>query len=138
MTSFEQIREELRLKFLGILESELGTYTLSNGRVIPAIAVDNGGIYPPPGTTTEGLEAVIIPAQGIVPTPMLKGKLIEFQHALILKQWNPTKTTLNALILVLEHLSGEVKVGVRLPPNSELQTIEQVTIRFSDRILLSR
>lgn len=87
--------KELRATLLekGLAEY-LGTYKLSSGETIPAIAVlkSYDQQYPPAGTEVAGLEAVLMFPQ-IKPMAMLGGHDVQLTWYLFLKQWNFNEST---------------------------------------------
>ena len=92
------IYQNLRARILECMGDIIGTYSFEQGDIVPAIAIDDKGIYPPAGTKVQGLEVSIIPAVAANSKPLIGGRLIDHQSKLILKQWDSTGDTLEATI----------------------------------------
>jgi hypothetical protein len=120
----------LKAQVIDVLDTLLGTYTLPNGDIVPAIAVDNGN-YPPQGTKVEGLEVVIVPQLDTVFSPMIDGREWKLTSVIVLKQWGVSGTTLGAMEKIIPLLGNQVKIGARVLPDNSLGNIETLKISFT-------
>lgn len=118
-----------RQKLLDILQDILGTYTLPNGDIYPAISVDDRGIWPPEDTVIEGLECYVVPLIESPITPLIQSKHWDYVSEIQLKQWSKTGTTLEATSLIGAHFD-QLEIGPRVLPLKELGNIETRTIRI--------
>lgn len=118
---------EWRASAIAALGSELGTYTDANGATTPAIAVDPPYIA---GRSVSGLEVVVVTDEDVVYSPRFGSYHLESRHRIILKQWEPNKTTTAALSLLLPLLHPDPIIGTRVPANSSLGNIETQSITF--------
>ncbi len=128
--------QTLRTRILERMSGLLGTYTFTTGKSVPAIAIDDQGLYPPAGTEVQGLEVVVIPAINANYAPLLGGGVINHQSQLILKQWDSSSDTVAATLRIVGILGNRVSIGPRLVPVKSLGNIETRTITFFDAQLL--
>ena len=113
------------------LGDEIGTYKFANGQTVQAIAVLSGGeIYPPAGTSVEGLEVVIfypyLRLEGL-----LGGYAVENEWTIHLKQWDSSKNAIGASKKVLAAL-GNVKSMTKVTANKERGIPEMVQLKIHD------
>lgn len=123
---------ELRSHITTILADYIGKYTWNGGSVATAVAIlpDNkhGFSYPPPGTTVEGIEVVIIrpvPATKL----LLSGYIGRATWEIYLKQWDRSANLIDAtekLIVGLNRLNYAFESPVRVPPNERMNGLESV------------
>lgn len=123
---------QLRTDILVATADIIGSYQLPGQQeTLPAIAIDDRGNFPPPGTQTSGLEIVVVPFSDLKAKPLLGGsRRWDCGCKLILKQWDESKDTLAALERIVPLLGNKVKIGPRLLPNDKLGSIESQSIEF--------
>ena len=138
MSSFINARQ-LRDDLLGILESLIGTYTFSNGSIVPAIAVlpdsSRGYDYPEYGTRTSGIEVVIEKPYGEIQSVAIGGGVaVRYEWMICLKQWDNNASLFEASQALLDQLPCKYLVSkvVRIPENNRLDSIEQYKIMLKD------
>ena len=80
------------------LTDYLGTYHFATGETVPAIAVlkSYDQEYPPPGTSTQGIEVILMFPQ-IKPSTVLGGHDLTLIWYLFLKQWDFDESTAMAV-----------------------------------------
>lgn len=119
----------------------VGTYTFANGAIIKAISVAQPD-FPPSGTTTKGLELVIVPGKDINAKPALnQGLFWTNTHEIIIKQWNERETTLDIIVPLVQLLvknNYSVQVGLRLVQNPKIGNIESRNLTISKTFALRR
>lgn len=142
--------EQLKAALISALGAELGIYTFSNGLPTPAICVETGAIALGPNgesltneqPTVTGLEVVIQPQIGTILNPLQGNAFREVRNtALVLKQWDISKTAIVYLPLALDALvqfpTLVIEPGIRRVPRlTELDNIETVEIRLSENLFL--
>ena len=119
-----------------VLSELLGTYTFKNKSQAPAIALLRGmnEPFPPSGTITEGLEAVLLYPMGY-PEQMIGGATIQLEWQIFLKQWDGNGTTAIAQIKLVEALNyeeGIVKRAFTSPASAATGTPEVCRVLFSE------
>lgn len=129
-----ELAKQLLDKIQSALVGELGTYTFSNGVVVPAIVevLNLAKPVPPAGTIVQGLEAVLYyPTVSV--NQVFDGVNAEEEWVLHLKQHDTNKTTLNAYQKVLPVLAGVASVSsvFRNDANPLKNQPEVFQIRFS-------
>lgn len=121
----------LRTRVLEATQKIIGKYTLSNNQILPALAIDDNGKYPPAGTKVEGLEIVIIPCINSIYRPGVNSQRWEYVSRVLLKQWNLDGDTIEATEKIVPLLGNKVQVAPRILPNESLGNIESRAITFS-------
>lgn len=126
----------LRTTISTALSELLGTYTFKNKSKAPAIALLRGmdEAFPPSGTITEGLEAVIVYPVGY-PEQLIGGIDIQLEWQIFLKQWDRNGTTAIAQIKLVEALNNEdgiVKRAFTSPASAATGTPEVCRVLFSE------
>lgn len=125
----------LRSQIQEVTTGLIGSYTLPGGQVVPALAVDTNGKYPPSGTKVEGLEIVIVPNISSNPRPGIgNSRIWEYISRIYLKQWDGSGDTLGATEKIIPLLGNKIQVGPRILPNDSIGNIESRTITFSSFI----
>lgn len=136
---------ELRQEIINALAplGLLGTYELPDGSTDYAIAVEGLGYdegeesYPPAGTSTTGLEVVIIPAEEVATIDVFEGYIARVRTAIILKQPLGANQTLKAF-RALQHKFSNIYDGSvsRLLPSEQLGNVETLTFSLETNTLV--
>ncbi len=131
---------QLQNRVATALSSELGTRTYGttgHAQTVQALVIDNGSTaqvvgghtwYQQPEKVT-GLEAVIEPEVNSQFRPLLNGDYyLTHTTRITLKQWDPTDTIQTARGLLIAELKNIIdQVGPRVPRNSRLKSVEQIS-----------
>ena len=129
---------QLKTEVATLLAGLLGTYTFSDGVVEPAIAVipdDTTGYNYPDGTTvTSGMEVVIIRPIPTVENLLTGDRMKIYTHSIVCKQWDDTKSLLEATEALVDGLSHPISKVSSTPPNSTLGIIEQCRIELVEYV----
>lgn len=103
----------IRTALATALADELGTYTFPDGQVTPAIAVDDGsGNYPPKDAKVTGLECIILLSPEVQSEDIFGGFKETYTAMVMLRQWDATKTTLDARLLARDAIASLGSIGV--------------------------
>jgi hypothetical protein len=132
---------DIRTELETLLENELGTYTFKNGKTAIASCVlpdaQLGWEYPANGTKAEGLEMVLIPNITVDSKVMLDGFKTVYKTQIKLKQWDKTKTTVNATKILIQEFSELIEIRPRILPSTELKIIETQVINIVNPVVCS-
>ena len=127
----------LREAIEAALTAHTGTYTYSDGLTTPAVWVEDGENLLE--RSAAGLEVVIQPSLEVPIVPTFDGYQQTFTAAIMLKQWDIEKTTLEAMPLLLGalHSLPQLQVGQprRIVRSSKLDNIETLRIPVSQSFL---
>ncbi len=122
------------------MKGHLGTYRFVTGEVVPAIAVlkSYDQEYPPAGTSTEGIEVVLMFPQ-VKASTLLGGHDLKLTWYLFLKQWDFNESTtmaVQSLVSALNELNFLKVENIFTNPSNrgknqpETVRIELSTYRF--------
>lgn len=130
---------ELRSTLTEALSGRIGTYTfVSTGGITPAIRVDDGAEPYEEEPKPSGLEVVIQQSPQVAIGFIMGGYTQSVSYAIVLKQWDINKTTIDEMLLVVEALNGfdTLAIGnpVRIPRQTRLDNIETMTIPVAETI----
>lgn len=126
---------DLRSQIVSLMEGLIGTYEHTDGYIEPAIAVlpdsESGWNYPSTGTVATGIEVVITrPYPGAIPL-LNNERMKPLRWGITLKQWDSSKSLLDATTALVDGLAYHHMTLPRLvPPNAALGIIEQVTFEL--------
>lgn len=126
---------DLRDSILELLDGMIGTYRYSDGFIEQAIAIipdqNHGYDIPGNGTRTEGIEVII---QRPVPqiNHYLCGKQLIHRWNVVLKQWDPSKSLIEPVTILMQELDYLISSPKLVPPNAALGIIEQCSFTIAD------
>ncbi|MFB2768581.1 hypothetical protein ACE1AT_04720 [Pelatocladus sp. BLCC-F211] len=132
----------LRNDVFAILNQHIGTYSL-NGVTTEAIAClpdpDKGWNYPENGTKTSGLEVVIKQPYPDVSANLGGDRTSEYYWEIHLKQWDTTKSLVDAISLLIEKMPADYLVERTsiMPASDKLLTVEQCKIFIKEWSVIS-
>lgn len=115
------------------LANLIGTYTLPNGQILKAIAINpsmTNLVFPPPGTSIEGLECHIYYPE-IKARSIISGSRWDLSWSVYLKQWDVKKTTIFAAEKFVAGCPYPVVNIFRNPPNLNINQPEICRIKIN-------
>lgn len=125
---------QLRSQILTLLADIIGTYRYSDGYEEAAIAVipdeDRGFDVPGNGTRSQGIEIIISRPVPEVKHFLAGGKQLTYRWIITLKQWDASKSLIEATQILIDNLDYLITSPKLVPPNAALGIIEQMTMQI--------
>jgi hypothetical protein len=119
---------DLRTTLTATLSAVLGTYTLANGSVCPAVRCSDPSETRFPGTVVQGLEMVIIKDPVLVPVRQYQQERAQAEWTVFLVAWGDI-TAATAAQLVIDAIPGTDAQPIAVPEGIGPQDQYQLTIR---------
>lgn len=127
---------DLRTTLTATLSAVLGTYTLANGSVCPAVRCSDPSETRYPGTVVQGLEMVIIKDPNLVPIRQYQEERVQAEWTVFLVAWGEV-TAARAAQLVIDAIPGTDAQPVSVPEGIGPQDQYQLTIRGQAALALA-
>jgi hypothetical protein len=119
---------DLRTTLTATLSAVLGTYTLANGSVCPAVRCSDSSETRFPGTVVQGLEMVIVKDPALVPVRQYQDERVQAEWTVFLVAWGDV-TAATAAQLVIDAIPGTDAQRIAVPEGIGPQDQYQLTIR---------
>ena len=119
---------DLRATLSSVLSSVLGTYTLANGSVAPAVRCSDPSQTRFPGTIVQGLEMVIIKDPVLVPIRQYQQERVQAEWTVFLVAWGDVSAAIAAQ-KVIDAIPGTDAQPINVPEGIGPQDQYQLTIR---------
>lgn len=123
----------LREQIETLLVDRLGTYTLANGTVVPAMSVRSAGERATARTTVSGLECIIQRQPDITPVAQYTDAPAYETYTVYLVSWDDKEVT-DAVRLMLDAFSSNAVVTInplRVPEGLGPRTQFRLTLQFN-------
>jgi hypothetical protein len=119
---------DLRTTLSTVLAGVLGTYTLANGSVCPAVRCSDPSETRFPGTIVQGLEMVILKDPTLIPVRQYQEERTQAEWTVFLVAWGDV-TAARAAQLVIDAIPGTDAQRITVPEGIGPQDQYQLTIR---------
>jgi hypothetical protein len=119
---------DLRTTLSTVLAGVIGTYTLANGSVTPAVRCSDPSETRYPGTIVQGLEVVILKDPVLVPVRQYQQERAQAEWTVFLVAWGEV-TAGTAAQLVIDAIPGTDAQRISVPEGIGPQDQYQLTIR---------
>jgi hypothetical protein len=126
---------DLRTTLSSVLSSVLGTYTLANGSVAPAVRCSGADETRYPGTIVQGLEMVIIKDPTLVPVRQYQEERVLAEWTVFLVAWGEASAAIAAQ-KVVDAFPGTDAERVTVPEGIGPQDQYQLAIRSQAALAL--
>lgn len=131
----------IRHALAAALESQLGTYTFSNGADTPAVQIDDGSDPSPEQPRVDGLELVIVPSVVVAIAGSFGGFRQTFRGDITVRQWDVSRTTMEAMPVILDTLRSqfpELQMGgaERVLRSLKLNNVETFSVQVRQEFLM--
>ncbi len=126
---------DLRTTLSAVLSSVLGTYTLANGSVAPAVRCSGPDETRYPGTVVQGLELVIIKDPALVPVRQYQEERNLAEWTVFLVAWGDVSAAIAAQ-KVVDAIPGTDAQRITVPEGIGPQDQYQLTIRSQAALAL--